>query len=675
MSRQPQVLLCQFYHLVTEGNQQNWQMVNTGFVQITQKNELVVLQKDTNDEVHKHSICPEIEYTQSEEEAIQFTLGPEDYALSFQNKQGAHIIWTGIQNILSEEAIHQSDDDDISLTPVNEQNLEKILDTMNQLLQGGQNYRLYLQSYLINKQVFLERLSNLFDTLENKKNKHLLQVVCEIVKIMVTVSQHELFQILLNDQYYQFIFGALEYDEEMQKQGFIRHREFLQKQSQFIQVVQVKSKEKQKLIYFLYRLQYLRDCALAYYLDEMQLIYIKIIIKNGYSELIKYIENSKEFLTAVLDQLRIQNLQALKFLLEICGIFKEFPEINRIQIYSKFSEYGLYEILEEYLQDFDRGFEKLRAKLKKNKTKINEDQIQQIPYQTLELIICILQNSPTKFKFYISHVDQKVLKCPLYTLIIKYVTKCSDPTLQGLFVDVLKLLIEIQPEEEPESCDLFLEKFFMPLSSQVETSNLEFRSCFLDICYELSKQIRDKVKEALINCEFTKKFNYILNLNNKFELIKCFQITKQLLKSKDEAINQILYEVFKSIIRIFVNFKRQCENLLFSQILEIIKMLFEEENHSMLQNQFDEILMEYKEHANYDRVNGVINNIKNSIVRSIQIQPSLLPNRSQAQQNMQFDDEQDLFKSAGNKQKPQQRQIVDYDDEHNDPIAKKVKID
>lgn len=64
-------------------------------------------------------------------------------------------------------------------------------------------------------------------------------------------------------------------DEEMSK---TRHREFLEKKCSFIRVAQIISKERVKTIHFIYRLQYLRDCGLAYYIDECQLMFIKIVL-------------------------------------------------------------------------------------------------------------------------------------------------------------------------------------------------------------------------------------------------------------------------------------------------------------------------------------------------------------------------------------------------------------
>lgn len=61
------------------------------------------------------------------------------------------------------------------------------------------------------------------------------------------------------------------------KKGFIHHRQYFLEKSNFVQVSEIKDKEKLKLIHFTYRLTYLRDCGLAYFIDEGQMIFIKIV--------------------------------------------------------------------------------------------------------------------------------------------------------------------------------------------------------------------------------------------------------------------------------------------------------------------------------------------------------------------------------------------------------------
>jgi hypothetical protein len=122
----------------------------------------------------------------------------------------------------------------------------------------------------------------------------------------------------------------------MQKRDFIPHRRFLNGEASFIQVTELRDKNKMGLIHFTFRLNYLKDCALAYFLDETQVLFLRIIVKNCYSEFLRYVEVSKDFLTRVVDELRHYNLNALKFIHEMCSILREYQDvINRVGIYEK----------------------------------------------------------------------------------------------------------------------------------------------------------------------------------------------------------------------------------------------------------------------------------------------------------------------------------------------------
>lgn len=67
--------------------------------------------------------------------------------------------------------------------------------------------------------------------------------------------------------------------------------------------------------------------------------------------------------------------------------------------------------MEEYLYEYTKGFEKLRSKLKKTKTKLpvivinliisKEEVFQRLPFHVLELLIVCLQYQPTYFRLHI----------------------------------------------------------------------------------------------------------------------------------------------------------------------------------------------------------------------------------------------------------------------------------
>ncbi|CAD8077761.1 unnamed protein product [Paramecium sonneborni] len=489
--------------------------------------------------------------------------------------------------------------------------------------------------------------------------------MCQIIKNIVTVAEHELLQMILSDQNYLFIFGALEYDYEMNRKNFVSHRQFLEKDLQFLQVVQIKNKERLKTIHFIYRLQYLCDCGLAYYIDDYQSMFIKIVL-NCYADLFKYIESSKDFLIEVIDQFRNFNFLALRFLIEICQVFKEFPDLNKLVIYQKLSEYGLYDIIEDYINDSLKGFEKQKAKLKKLNLKISDDIFTKIPNMILELLIVCLQHFPKNFRQYLISEHQQVLKYPLFNNIV-------DNSFQSeLYMEILKLLIENNSDEQNKTIDFFLFQFYPKIASQISNiSTNEYKQQFLEITLGLVRTLKPQIKETVSQNKVIQKFGFILQENQKMLQIKCLQIIKLLCLFRDEDINNEIIMILPNLINVILSYKGLRENLLFSQQLEIIKIIYEGLSQKLITSLEDE-LKKRENHINYKRIFDIFKNLKNNCNQQTSPQ-----NQIQPRYNV-IGDEIDLFKSVQahntNHIIKAQKKLIDKEKEL-DQISKKIKID
>ncbi|CAK76441.1 unnamed protein product (macronuclear) [Paramecium tetraurelia] len=663
MKQNSEIHLCKLHQFV----QDKWNWVNTGYIHFNSKNEMLLLEKDTSMEVFAVSVKQEYDFFFDGEEGIQFQFN-EYYGLSFQSKEGAQVVWSKIQNILNEE----DDDESIVLTPVNESTLPLILETMSKLIQGGTQTKQMLSSYLLNKKDYFEMLNNLFNQLEKDHNQELLEIMCSIVKNIVTVSEHELFQTILSDQIYMFIFGALEYDKEMAKSQFVPHRQFLEKNVQFLQVVQIKSKERLKTIHFIYRLQYLRDCGLAYYIDEYQQMFIKIVL-TCYVDLLKYIENSKEFLVDLIDQLRNFNFLALRFLNEICSVFKEYQDLNKAFIYQRLSEHGLYEIIEDYIVDSLQSFQKQKAKFKKLKIKIQDDIFEKTSTLILELVISCLQHYPYNFRQYIVSEHQQVLKYPLFNVIVDHAFDNDS------YLEILKLLIDNTQDEQNEILDCFLSLFYPKISQSIShQSRIEQKTLFVELSLGLSRNLKASVKDVLIQNQIALKMGFILQEKNKILQMKCLQFFKILILQRDEEINKEVIMAFPNLISPLLLYKGLRENLIFSQFLEIVKIIYEGGNQNIIKS-LEQELKFWEQHSNYLKIHDIFKSIKSNCMKQqfSTLSVDSKPQQQQANYNV-IDDEIDLFKSVQGHSTPLHKQtskkLVEYDDDV-EVISKKTKLD
>lgn len=120
-------------------------------------------------------------------------------------------------------------------------------------------------------------------------------------------------------------------DAEIRAKTTVPHRRFFKEQAIFHDVAEIKDPYVLREIHLNFRLSYLRDCALAHYLDEKSLIMITSIIQENYMEIIKHIQTNKEVVRNIFDSLRQNKMNGLKMIHEICSVIKplmvQFPTL------------------------------------------------------------------------------------------------------------------------------------------------------------------------------------------------------------------------------------------------------------------------------------------------------------------------------------------------------------
>lgn len=85
------------------------------------------------------------------------------------------------------------------------------------------------------------------------------------MKGLIYLKSEEVMKALLSDRYYMITFGIMEYHNENQMNIRNSYREFLQKNLKFFPVFEVGQDILEK-IHFNYRLTYLKESVMAYYL-------------------------------------------------------------------------------------------------------------------------------------------------------------------------------------------------------------------------------------------------------------------------------------------------------------------------------------------------------------------------------------------------------------------------
>ena len=135
-----------------------------------------------------------------------------------------------------------------------------------------------------------------------------INLISNIIKNILILSDKSLLEVLLNDENYLTIFGALEYDFETYK--IVPHRKYFTEIVKFKNLLDIKNKEILNKIHLNHRLSYLKDTAICRFIEENTLKIINSMIQLNNNEIIQFF---------------LQNLENLKFLLDL---IKNNDDIN-----------------------------------------------------------------------------------------------------------------------------------------------------------------------------------------------------------------------------------------------------------------------------------------------------------------------------------------------------------
>ena len=153
------------------------------------------------------------------------------------------------------------------------------------------------------------------------------------MKVLLNLQDQKVLEVLMTDQFFDSTFGALEYNPEINRESELaQYRKFLKEKSRFKQVVDLtKCEEGEELIAKikqLYRINYLKDTALATGIDEGVLVHINSIINQANLDVIQNVLVQGEILDQLFETLRSPTLEhkadAIKFLQEVFQMGKGF---------------------------------------------------------------------------------------------------------------------------------------------------------------------------------------------------------------------------------------------------------------------------------------------------------------------------------------------------------------
>ncbi|KAN0131375.1 DUF625 domain containing protein [Lactarius tabidus] len=142
------------------------------------------------------------------------------------------------------------------------------------------------------------------EDLENLENLHSL---CALVQTILMMSDHSMYDHILDDERFYGVLGMLEYDPEFPIHK-ANYREFLRHSTRYHQPVTIHDPLIQKKIHHTYRLLFLKDVVLARALDDSTFNVLSSCIIFNQIDIITHVQNDVQFLQDIVDLFLRPNL-------------------------------------------------------------------------------------------------------------------------------------------------------------------------------------------------------------------------------------------------------------------------------------------------------------------------------------------------------------------------------
>ncbi|CAD8100841.1 unnamed protein product [Paramecium primaurelia] len=481
-----------------------------------------------------------------------------DIAISFIDSRYALEIWNQLQKR------HFRYDDIESTYPIlpSQQNLEAILS------QISDSPELIIQKITNDpRNQFMEAIKRIFEDAEIQSNYHVLEQLHYVIRSLIYIKNESVMKSLLSEKYYMTLFGIMEYHSENKGPQRVSYRNFLKNQLRFHKITEFEEETIEK-IHFNYRLSYLKESVMAYYLYIEDPLYNEFnfyIHENNQkileSLLIHHKDQFEKFLEKIMDDFEVK----CKFINEFFLQFKPFLSIKQLNdaFLDCITQANLLKVLYQHCL-----------------LKVQQQLSSQVCFTTLQITIMIAnQNQQYLQDFLINNHDifwqcmEGLLFCQVNSLnniiidIVEII--CSNPTVQKQCIEWLRRCL-LQPLNF--SAALVLQELVQWICQQQKsiTQDLVVLSNYiLNILIQQSKQ---QIKDKFLLMSGLKHFKYI-STTTISEILKPY-CNSLVLLTVSKRMDGILEGQIRDILK-FIKLK----NNLSQHLILIVKTLNFQNHH------------------------------------------------------------------------------------------------
>ncbi|KAA8617481.1 SMK-1 domain containing protein [Pyrenophora tritici-repentis] len=207
-------------------------------------------------------------------------------------------------------------------------------------------------------QDYIPKLIPLVDMAEDLESLSDLHRLCSIMKMLILLNDTAIIEYVVTDAVVLGVVGALEYDPDFPLHK-ANHRQYLDDESKFKEVVRIEDENIKRKIHYTYRLQYLKDVVLARILDDPTFSVLNSLIFFHQVDIVQHLQANVPFLKELFgifspkEQNLARKRDAVLFIQQCCAIAKSLQANVRAQLYQNFISSGLLEVIQFALKHQD----------------------------------------------------------------------------------------------------------------------------------------------------------------------------------------------------------------------------------------------------------------------------------------------------------------------------------
>ncbi len=231
--------------------------------------------------------------------------------------------------------------------------LENVVRVMNATANGRDALAKYIMS-----EDYIKKMIPLVEMAEDLESLEDLHRLCNIVKVFILLNDTAIIEHAVSDECVLGVVGALEYDPDFPSHK-ANHRQWLNNQGRYKEVVRIQDEQIRKKIHQTYRLQYLKDVVLARILDDPTFSVLNSLIFFNQVDIVQHLQSNVGFLSDLFGIFSdpyenvLRKKEAVLFIQQCCAIAKNLQPPARLTLYNNFLSHGLLRVINFGLRNTD----------------------------------------------------------------------------------------------------------------------------------------------------------------------------------------------------------------------------------------------------------------------------------------------------------------------------------